>query len=165
MKPTISTLAGPKPRRSMLLLLVILFVISYSLITMLEVQQGRTIDSQRSLIHLLFQDSIQLSALGKRKVAVQRPQREVRTSQSDTSAQAQVQSPQVQSPQAQPPQTPLSQAPSAQLPQAQTGPDQTRPQPNPKAGRNSRKAAKPLPARPPVELTDPSDMRRVTFSI
>jgi hypothetical protein len=40
------------------------------------VEQGRTIDSQRSLIHLLFGDSIQLSAT---RVAVGNNQPEQRT--------------------------------------------------------------------------------------
>lgn len=43
-------------------LLTVLFLISYGLMTMLIVEQGRTIDSQRSLIRELFRDSKELSA-------------------------------------------------------------------------------------------------------
>ena len=44
-------------------MLTILFLVSYGLLTMLVVEQGRTIDSQRNLIHLLFSDSVQLSSI------------------------------------------------------------------------------------------------------
>ena len=68
--------ATSKPGRSLLPVLTILFVVSYGLLTMLVVEQGRTIDNQRSLIHLLFGDSVQLSSIkGK---AVQKQQAEDR---------------------------------------------------------------------------------------
>ena len=47
----------------MLPLLVVLFVLSYAILTLLVVEQGRTIDSQRSLIRDMLQDSNQLAAL------------------------------------------------------------------------------------------------------
>src|SRR5947199_10740886 len=47
----------------MLPVLVLLFLVSYGLMTMLIVEQGRTIDSQRTLVHQLLGDSFQLSAL------------------------------------------------------------------------------------------------------
>jgi hypothetical protein len=37
--------------------------------------------------------------------------------------------------------------------------------PSARAGRSSRQAKEPLPVRPPAQFTDPSDTRRVTFSI
>ena len=43
-------------------LLTILFCISYSLMTMLIIEQGSTIESQRALIRELFHDSSELSA-------------------------------------------------------------------------------------------------------
>jgi hypothetical protein len=43
-------------------LLTVLFCISYGLMTMLIVEQGATIESQRVLIHELFRDSAELSA-------------------------------------------------------------------------------------------------------
>jgi len=53
---------------SMMPLLVILFVVSYSILTLLVFEQGRTIEAQRGLIRQMFQDSTQLTAM-KGKVA------------------------------------------------------------------------------------------------
>ena len=53
----------PTKKRSWLPLLTILFLISYALMTMLIVEQGRTIESQRALIRDLFRDSTELSAV------------------------------------------------------------------------------------------------------
>lgn len=54
----------PKPKKSSLLpVLVVLFAASYALMTMLIVEQGKTIDLQRFLIGQLFTDSNQLSAM------------------------------------------------------------------------------------------------------
>ncbi len=44
-------------------LLVILFVVSYGILTMLVFEQGQTIESQRSLIHEMLKDSTQLASL------------------------------------------------------------------------------------------------------
>src|SRR3984957_5123799 len=46
----------------MLPVLVVLFLISYGLMTMLIIEQGRTIESQRALIHELYHDSAELAA-------------------------------------------------------------------------------------------------------
>ena len=51
----------PKKQRSWLPLLTVLFCISYGLMTMLIVEQSRTIESQRALIRELFGDSVALS--------------------------------------------------------------------------------------------------------
>ncbi len=64
-------MALQKPARqplSMMPLLVILFIVSYGILTLLVFEQGRTIDSQRVLIRQIFQDSMQLNAL-KNKLA------------------------------------------------------------------------------------------------
>lgn len=56
----------PEPKRSkysLLPILTVLFVISYSLFVMLVVEQGNIITSQRWLIKQLFSDSIELSNL------------------------------------------------------------------------------------------------------
>jgi hypothetical protein len=47
----------------MLPILIVLFLISYGLMALLVVEQGRTIDSQRGLIRDLFTDSSQLNSL------------------------------------------------------------------------------------------------------
>jgi hypothetical protein len=44
-------------------LLTVLFLFSYGLMTMLIVEQGRTIESQRGLIKELFQDSNKIAAI------------------------------------------------------------------------------------------------------
>ena len=44
-------------------LLVILFVVSYGILTMLVFEQGQTIESQRSLIREMLKDSTQLASL------------------------------------------------------------------------------------------------------
>lgn len=44
-------------------LLTVLFLISYGLMTMLIVEQGNTIESQRLLIRQLFSDSAELTAM------------------------------------------------------------------------------------------------------
>jgi hypothetical protein len=46
----------------MLPVLTVLFLIAYGLMTMLIVEQGNTIESQRLLIRQLFSDSAELSA-------------------------------------------------------------------------------------------------------
>jgi hypothetical protein len=44
-------------------LLVILFIVSYGILTMLVFEQGQTIESQRGLIREMLKDSAQLAAL------------------------------------------------------------------------------------------------------
>lgn len=53
---------APK-KRGWLPLLTVLFLISYGIMTMLIVEQGQTIESQRALIRELFRDSTELSAV------------------------------------------------------------------------------------------------------
>ncbi|HEX3322365.1 MAG TPA: hypothetical protein VHR84_16800 [Terriglobales bacterium] len=54
----------PKERPiSLFPLLVFLFIISYAMLTYLVVQQNATIASQRTLIHQLLGDSIELSSM------------------------------------------------------------------------------------------------------
>jgi hypothetical protein len=52
-----------KPKLSLLPLLTILFLVSYGLMTLLIVEQGSTIASQRTMIRQLLGDSTELSAL------------------------------------------------------------------------------------------------------
>ena len=58
----------PTRPAAMMPLLVILFVVSYCILTMLVFEQGQTIESQRSLIREMLKDSTQLAAL-KNKLA------------------------------------------------------------------------------------------------
>jgi hypothetical protein len=48
---------------AMLPILVVLFVVSYSLLTMLVFEQGQTIEAQRGLIREMLKDSTQLAAI------------------------------------------------------------------------------------------------------
>jgi len=58
-----SAIVSPKPKRPLFPVLVLLFLFSYGLMTMLIVEQGKTIDVQRYLIGQLFGDSAKLSHL------------------------------------------------------------------------------------------------------
>ncbi len=69
-----SAVVLPKPKQTMLPLLIVLFLISYGLMAMLVVEQGRTIDSQRSLIRQLFTDSTELSHMKGKAFQDQRAQ-------------------------------------------------------------------------------------------
>jgi hypothetical protein len=63
-----SEVAQEKTRGALLPLLVILFLISYGILTLLVVEQGRTIDAQRNLLREMLKDSTQLASL-KNKLA------------------------------------------------------------------------------------------------
>ena len=59
-------IAVPKKKLSLLPLLTVLFAVSYGLMTVLIVEQGATIQSQRNLIKVLLRDSTELwAAKGK----------------------------------------------------------------------------------------------------
>ena len=53
----------PKSRGALLPLLVVLFVVSYGILTLLVVEQGQTIEAQRSLLREMLKDSRQLATL------------------------------------------------------------------------------------------------------
>jgi hypothetical protein len=147
----------------MLPLLVVLFLISYVLLTTLVVLQDRTIDSQRGLIHLLFKDNLQLVAT---KIGLHKnPMPRANQNSAQCSVPIKTPSAQVQSTQVPAVQTPSVQVPATQTPSTQVPVIQAKPEASAKAGQKSRKSQKALPSRPPVEVTDPSDMRRVSISI
>jgi predicted lipid-binding transport protein (Tim44 family) len=110
------TPAAPK-KRGWLPLLTVLFLISYGLMTMLIVEQGQTIESQRALIRELFRDSKELSAVKKAQQALtQSPTAQTQPSVThDRSAQ----NPSAQNPSNQ---NPSAQAPTSQAPSSQAGP-------------------------------------------
>jgi hypothetical protein len=134
--------ATSKSSRSLLPVLTILFLVSYGLLTMLVVEQGRTIDSQRGLIHLLFSDSVQLSSI-KGKAAQK---------QNDAQAQARAQA-QKKSPVTQPAPSDPRKSPSTSQPQAGA------------KNQSTSKFARPLPQRPPRSTVDQGDDRRTLISI
>jgi hypothetical protein len=128
----------PRKKYGWLPLLTVLFMISYGLMTMLIVEQGQTIESQRALIRELFRDSSELSSV-KMKAQTERNQ-----------AQASVQNPSSQNPSTQAPssQTPSFQVPMKQAPSSQTGPQQrAQNQAKPKADFQ-------MPSKPAADLAD-----------
>ena len=134
--------AVTKPGRSLLPVLIILFLVSYSLLTMLVVEQGRTIDSQRGLIQMLFSDSVELTGLkGKEN---QRQQAE---------AEARAHAPKKSPPAPAAPRTPQVQSPSPNPPQAGA------------KSQSTSKFARPLPQKPPKATSDQDDERRILVSI
>jgi hypothetical protein len=104
--------AGPRKNRGWLPLLTVLFLISYGLMTMLIVEQGATIESQRALIRELFRDSTELSAVKK---ALQ----DKNVVQAQHNPSVKMQSPVTQNPSTQVPSAhvPMNQAPSSQAAQ------------------------------------------------
>ena len=152
MKLIIGAGAGRKKRLSILPLLIGLFVISYGLLTTLVVFQDHTIDSQRSLIQQLFQDSVQLSALKMQHHATVPPAPGPKAKPPQGANAAKAPAAQDESGQVQEPVVPQ---PSAE----------TQPTVKSKSGKSSKKVERPHPMQPPPELTDPSDKRRVKYLI
>ena len=120
----INTIIGPAapavPKKHNLLpVLVVLFLISYGLMTMLIIEQGRTIESQRALIHELFHDSEELAAVKGRTL---QESGVVDTQRQEQASTAQESSSQAQSTEIPSAQIPSNEVPSTQIPatQAQT---------------------------------------------
>src|SRR4029077_18093255 len=120
--PTVSAIDAPAaPKKNgWLPLLTVLFLISYGLMTMLIVEQGRTIESQRALIRELFRDSTELSAV---KTKAQQDRAQALSTQAPEiqypSSQTTSRTPSTQAPSTQHPST---QAPTSQAPSSQAGP-------------------------------------------
>ena len=100
---TAAPIDEPPARRKLgwLPLLTVLFCISYGLLTMLVVEQGRTIDSQRALIRELFRDSM---ALNNGRMKALQDQRAAKQSRGQAPSST----------------TPSTQIPSTQIPSTQT---------------------------------------------
>jgi hypothetical protein len=116
-----------RKKHNMLPVLVVLFLISYGLMTMLIIEQGRTIESQRALIHELYHDSAELAAVRSRTLqesAVVDMQHALTTqAPSSVTPSSQIPSTQNSSNQTQAPSTqahvPATHAPSTQIPSTQ----------------------------------------------
>ena len=133
------TTAAPK-KHGWLPLLILLFLISYCLMTMLIVEQGQTIESQRTLIRDLFRDSTELSSI---KVKIRQEQAQ--------SPSANAQAPAIGIPSTQIPLThaPSTQAPNSQIPSSQAGPHH--------GAQNQAAKQKPqfrMPSKPASDLVD-----------
>lgn len=152
--------AANRKKNGWLPILVVLFLISYGLMTMLIVEQGRTIESQRSLIHELFKDNTELSAARTRtpEEHIQAAPSQVEAAGNPSSQKSAAQAPSTQRPSAK---TPLAQAPSIQTPSTQA---QAKQNPSTQAGTQNavqNQAAKPksqmqMPTRPASDIADSS---------
>lgn len=126
-------------------LLTILFILSYGLMTMLIIEQGSTIESQRALIRELFRDSSELSAVKMKAVQEKNA--------ADAKGRTQTQAPGAKV------QSPLSQGPSAQIPSRQAFSNQSasnqpvsnQAAPQHRAGKKPQLA---VPTRPAADLAD-----------
>jgi hypothetical protein len=161
-------------KHNMLPVLVVLFLISYGLMTMLIIEQGRTIESQRALIHELYHDSAELAAVKGRTLqedavvdtqhaltaqapssispSNQMPSRQTPSTQTSSK---QAPSNQAQAPSNQAQQVPSTHAPSAQVQSSKTPSTQVAPR-----GRVKNRGAKmpepqfQAPSRPSADLAD-----------
>ena len=127
--------AVPKKKRSLLPLLTVLFIFSYGLMTMLIVEQGKTIQSQRNMIQILMPESGQFWANKGKEIDARQKALNQKNSQA-AAGQAQ------------------AQAPSTQAPATQATPQ----------SRNG-KVAKPQAQRPPAPASDLGDDRRMLRTI
>jgi len=127
----------------MLPVLVVLFLISYGLMTLLIVEQGTTIQAQRSLIQQLLGDSTELSKL------------KVQAKQAQQTAEAKA----------------AAEQPQAEPAQAQTDPEVRAPSPQAAPAEKTHvankggKVKRPEPERPPMPASDIADVRRSLKSI
>jgi len=160
--PTVSAIAAPTaPKKNgWLPLLTVLFLISYGLMTMLIVEQGQTIESQRALIRELFRDSTELSATKMKahqdqaqslSAKTQAPQAHAPSYQAPMTQAPMTLAPKIQAPSTQAPSTqaPSTQALTTQAPSSQAGPQH---------GAQSQSAKqKPefkMPSKPAADLVD-----------
>ena len=142
-----------RKRRSWLPVLTVLFLISYGLMTMLIVEQGATIESQRALLRELYRDSEELSALKSKALqekTVAAAQSHAPAARSKTSVTQVPQAPMTQIPSTQiPTTTPSNQAPTSTAPSSQAAQQ--------RRTRNQAEKQKPqfqMPTKPASDLID-----------
>jgi hypothetical protein len=140
-------IAVAKKKRTLLPLLTIVFLFSYGLMTMLIVEQGAVIQSQRNLIQVLMRDSTELWGMKGKAVSDQQTVR----AQGQSRAQAQSV------------QNPSAKAPSSQTPSTQTPSTQAVPQHGTQG--HAGKIAKPQAQVPPMPASDLVDQRRTLRTI
>lgn len=147
-------IVAPKKKRGLMPLLVVVFLGSYGLMTMLIVEQGSTIQQQHNLIEVLLGDSTELWAM-KGKILTDKSVRD----RAQNHAAAPTQSPSSQVPAVKDPsmQTPSTQAPTSKTPSTQV--------PTNRAQNRAGNAAKPKTQLPPMPASDLSDQRRVLITL
>jgi hypothetical protein len=144
-------LPAPKPKRkhSLLPVLIALFLISYGLMSLLAVEQDRTIAAQRYLIRSLLGDSSELSNLKGRLIQKQQAEAQAQA-KAGTRSQAQ---------------TPLTQGPSTQAPTTQAPTTQDKMGGNAQSSQSVGKTRKAVPQKPPLGIADIVDGRRIVKTI
>jgi hypothetical protein len=147
--PTASATDAPtaSKKHGWLPLLTVLFLISYGLMTMLIVEQGQTIESQRALIRELFRDSKELSAV-RMKAAQERAE--------SLSTRTQVPLNEVPLNEAPLTQYPSTQTPSTQAPTRQAPSSQAAPQSRAQSQSVKQKPDFRMPSKPTLDLVDDS---------
>ena len=145
------TLPEPKPKRkhSLLPVLIVLFLVSYGLMSLLAIEQDRTIASQRWLITSLLGDSTELSNLKGKMIQKQYAEAQA---QAKAGSRSQAKSPSAQNPSIQ---TPMTQAPITQ----------DTPEDGAHRNHNAGKLRKAVPQKPPLGIADIVDGRRIVKTI
>jgi hypothetical protein len=146
--------APPKRKHSLLPVLIVLFLISYTLMCLLAVEQDRTIASQRWLIRSLLSDSSELSSIKGKMVQKRYADAQA---QAKAGSRSQAQTPLTQIPSTQ---APLSQVPMTQVPSTQDKPGATA-----QSSHNAGKTRKTMPPKPPLGISDIVDGRRIVKTI
>jgi hypothetical protein len=155
---TMAPIAAPKKKGNLLPLLTVVFIASYVLMTLLIVEQGATIQSQRNLIQMLQSDSTEFwaikgKALHEKQMAVAEAQRQAQTSEQNPLTHGQTPSNQTPSTQA-----PLTQAPSNHTPSTQAAPQHH-------SQNRAGKFAQPQTQVPPMPASDLGDQRRELITL
>jgi hypothetical protein len=136
--------AVPKKKRTLVPLLTVVFLFSYGLMTMLIVEQGSVIQSQRNLIKILMTDSAELWTMKGKAVVDQQTAR--------TKAQGHAPALSAQTP-----------STSTQTPQTQT--PSTHAAPQLRSQGHTGRIGKAEPQHPPVPAADLIDQRRALRTI
>ena len=156
----VTTPKNPKKKYSLLPVLTVLFVISYSLMTMLIVEQGSVIQSQGGVIKSLLRDSVELWGMkGKPNADTQIAKARGQNPGQAPSTQSPTRSQSSQIPSAE---VPSNQVPSTTTPSTQTPSTQGVQQ---HATSRSGKVAKPGMQAPPIPAEDLVDHRRALVTI
>lgn len=152
--------------RRMVAALAVVCVIAWAFMALLIVLQDRMIDAQGDLIHVLFRENVQqakLKAVAQQNGRAAAPKSSAKRPSSSVSPQTDKDvAPEMAGKSST--QSPLSQVPLSQDSSSQAPSSQVKPKSGDKSGRSSRKMRSPF-SRPPAEITDPSDQRRVSISI
>jgi hypothetical protein len=133
-----------KTRSTLLPFLVILFIVSYAVLAMLVVEQGRTIDAQRGLLREMLKDSTQLAQL-KGKMARESAEHAAAAAVPESKPAAEA-----------PKQKQSTPAPNAAVPQHKRAPEMKR------DDKSTRNTMKQIPEKPAEDL---EDVRRSTNEI